>query len=520
MIHASIHPFRVYVKQEYLFDMDPAYVGKFEEGKVFALSSYPGEAITFQVLLNGGAVYSYLPAEALQLHTKLIDQPLLLNDLVYHNCPGAEIAIHVYSHLKGPILAYFKHSQKWMKGTYKLTIDWYKENELFHLVKLENGQLAFVPSHKIKFRNEEGFMPPYRKLHKTWNVEVYETVHKQIRRIFWVFSRSFSRLRIAYEASRICRFQVLKNLIKNTSKSASLLSSGTVSMPLLHKLDPKILAEKTVQNGELFRVDLLNAFGKTFETAEEMEAFFHPENEEIKKALGHPCTGPIAFQTSRTTLSLQITIHEIGVTRAYQCLSKSSGLFPETAKNKRRSQIVDVNSPFSLFEISLEPTPSLGFLATIGKKEIRCSRAGKNGGNIDLNYLRKGSKITLPVTEFPPRIAIGDLHLLQGNGEASGTGIEADGFVILSIQEADFIPFPVIESEDQIIIVGWGDTLEESLRCGVENTIFYLQQQSRFQKALFADLYAFVSAISNMVIGNSTGKCKTCGIVFQRGIIA
>lgn len=171
MIHAPIKPFKVYVKQEYLYDMDPSFEGKFEEGTAFALSSYPGEAITFQLLLKGGSLFSYLPATALQLHKTPIDRPLLLNDLVYRNCPGAEIAVHVYPYLKGAVIAYFKNAKRWMKGTYKLTVDWHKENELFHLVKLENGQLAFVPSHKIKFRNEEEFFPSYRKLHPTWTVE-------------------------------------------------------------------------------------------------------------------------------------------------------------------------------------------------------------------------------------------------------------------------------------------------------------------------------------------------------------
>lgn len=287
-------------------------------------------------------------------------------------------------------------------------------------------------------------------------------------------------------------------------------------MPHLYKLDPDLPAERTVREGELFRVDLLNAYGKAFKTVDEMEAFFHSDNESEKRALGHPCAGPIEFHTDRKNLSLEITIHQIEVSRAYNCLSKSSGLFPEVVKEKRHCQIFDFKSPLSICGVPLQPIPSLGFLATFGKEKISCSRAGSNGGNIDLNFLRQGAKITLPVTEFPPRIAVGDLHLLQGNGEASGTGIEADGFVILSIKEKEAIPFPVIENEENLIIIGWGDTLEESLQCGVRNSIYYLQQRKPFQEASFADLYKLVSVTSDMVIGNATGKSKTCGIVFNR----
>lgn len=170
MIHANICLLDVLIKKEYLYDMDPAFIGSFVHGKAFAISSYPQEALTFQILLEDGCLFSYIPIQALQQHDQIIPNPLLPNDLIYKNSPGAQIVVSSYTHLQGDILAYFKNAKKWLKGKYITSVDWYENNEQFHLISLENGQFAFSPNHKIKFRSSEESFPHYKKLHQIWKV--------------------------------------------------------------------------------------------------------------------------------------------------------------------------------------------------------------------------------------------------------------------------------------------------------------------------------------------------------------
>jgi acetamidase/formamidase len=288
----------------------------------------------------------------------------------------------------------------------------------------------------------------------------------------------------------------------------------------IYKMDNSINTELYVKENEPFIVESLNAYGKSFVDAEEMEVFFHADNESLKRPLGHPCTGPIMLEGVSNNSSLQINIHEIKVTRAYQCLSKSSGLFAERVHEKRHCQVFDHITGDTLHlasgNLSIKTSPSIGFLGTFDNTIISCGRCSQNGGNIDLNFLSKGAKITLPINASQARIAVGDLHLLQGNGEASGTGIEADGEVTLSMKSVSKIPYPFIEHGDLLCVIGWGFTLEDCLKQGVQNSIDFLQRNAYFQSWIFEDLYKLVSATTDMVIGNATGKTKTCGIVFNK----
>jgi hypothetical protein len=58
-----------------------------------------------------------------------------------------------------------------MDGTYRFTVDWYRGNDLLHCISLANGQVAFLPNHKVKFGagHRPGF-EPYKKMRNTWRV--------------------------------------------------------------------------------------------------------------------------------------------------------------------------------------------------------------------------------------------------------------------------------------------------------------------------------------------------------------
>jgi len=55
------------------------------------------------------------------------------------------------------------------------------------------------------------------------------------------------------------------------------------------------------------------------------------------------------------------------------------------------------------------------------------------GGNIDVKYVRAGSRIHLPVMVEGALLSLGDAHALQGDGELSGTAIECEADVTLRI---------------------------------------------------------------------------------------
>ena len=166
-VHAEIPPLRTHVRAEYLFGMDPARLGELRPCTAFTVSSYVGSAPTFQIVLDDGAVFSYVPPNAL-VEPPLRDPVLELADLVYHDCKSIEIAVSTFTALRGPVLAFFKRRDLWLAGTYLFTMDWYTGNEMLHGVALANGQYALLPSHKLKFGDHPPGFEPYKKIRRDW----------------------------------------------------------------------------------------------------------------------------------------------------------------------------------------------------------------------------------------------------------------------------------------------------------------------------------------------------------------
>jgi hypothetical protein len=170
-VHAEIPPLKTHVRAEYLYDMDPAHIGEVVPCWAFAVSSYEGSVLTFEVLLDNGSMFSYMPPTALIDPARARGQEVLdLKDLASVNCPSGDICVHRYRALEGTVQGYFKQRDRWLAGDYLCTIDWYQNNQLVHLIALENGQYALLPSHKVLFGDGTRVLPGYRKMHSVWQV--------------------------------------------------------------------------------------------------------------------------------------------------------------------------------------------------------------------------------------------------------------------------------------------------------------------------------------------------------------
>jgi hypothetical protein len=170
-MNADIKTFKAYIAQEFLYDMDPSKIGSHLPCVVFGVSTYINETLTFNILLQDGSMFQYIPFHALRLNDKETDFPSLeLRDLVYHNCRNLEIDCHTFDHLKGTVNCHFRYKDIWIPGEYFTTIDFYKGNDTLHIIKLENGQLTALPTSRVKFKDGIKEFPPYKKLHPIWRV--------------------------------------------------------------------------------------------------------------------------------------------------------------------------------------------------------------------------------------------------------------------------------------------------------------------------------------------------------------
>ncbi len=170
-IHHPVQKIPTYVRQSFLYDGDQAYSNTFSKANIICISSYVDHALTVQVVLDDGSLFSYIPLHALSQTPKTPSKPLGLEDLVYKNCPGEDIVVTTYPALAN-LQAYFKKKNQWHSGRYITSIDWPAENEQFHFIALENGQYAALPNHKVLFGDQryQRRFKPYRKMHCEWKI--------------------------------------------------------------------------------------------------------------------------------------------------------------------------------------------------------------------------------------------------------------------------------------------------------------------------------------------------------------
>ena len=81
------------------------------------------------------------------------------------------------------------------------------------------------------------------------------------------------------------------------------------------------------------------------------------------------------------------------------------------------------------------------------------------GGNLDLPYVNRGSKVDL-VAEVPgAMLSVGDLHFAQGDGELGGTAIETSGYAVLRCRRSVHGPLPA----DVIVVASEPHDISQTL---------------------------------------------------------
>jgi hypothetical protein len=176
MLRLNVAQEKVYVRAEYVHDMDNAYVGKLVKAKLLSFASYPGHVLTADVVFGSGAVFSYLPLNALVTSTSALDDSWIrdaaLSDCCFHNCPDEYASANTLPGLQGIVQLYDRTGRHLRSGRYITTIDWYNGNDLLHVI--DAGMLVAWPSHKLLWRSQpplEG-LPKYSRLRHEWRLQL------------------------------------------------------------------------------------------------------------------------------------------------------------------------------------------------------------------------------------------------------------------------------------------------------------------------------------------------------------
>jgi amidase len=263
---------------------------------------------------------------------------------------------------------------------------------------------------------------------------------------------------------------------------------------VVRRLYPDLKHTKKVKQNQIFTLNLINGFGAEVNNNQEFETL-------LAKKIGHPLDGPIYIEGIKKSDCIEVEIVDI---------------IPNNVGYKfkdRNYKILKVkNNKIKYGQNEYEIKPSLGYISTLTPTEFSAGRACENGGNLDFNQLKKGSKIILPTSFDGAMLLAGDMHLLQGNGEVSGIALECSGQLKLRVKKSiQKVTSPLIITKDQTLVVGTGFTIEKTTKNALENALSYFSNKLNLSNE---DTYLWLSANTNLIFGNFSGKVKTSAIQF------
>jgi acetamidase/formamidase len=214
---------------------------------------------------------------------------------------------------------------------------------------------------------------------------------------------------------------------------------------------------------------------------------------------GHALAGPIEVRGARAGRVLAVTVDEVepgpwGVTFA-----EDVRLDWELADGIGRAVGRAVRLAPFLGVLGMPPDEP-GIHSTIPPR--RC------GGNIDCKELVAGTTLFLPIPVGGALFSAGDGHAVQGDGEVSGTAIEApvSARVTLDVRDDLALEWPVARTAGAWVAFGFDEHLGLAARVAVEGLLELMRREhglERGEALAFASLVADlrVTQVVNEVLG-------------------
>ena len=143
---------------------------------------------------------------------------------------------------------------------------------------------------------------------------------------------------------------------------------------------------------------------------------------------------------------------------------------------------------------------------------------GRHGGNIDNWRIGAGATMFYPVQVPGALFSIGDPHISQGDGEISGTAIEAslDVTFQLFIRRDFSFPSPLLRTADSFMTHGFDEDLNQAMRNASLEMLRLLTDHHGLSKD---DAYSLMSvaadfAVTQVVDGRQGVHARICHAVF------
>lgn len=180
-MNINLPPIGVYIRNKFTHHEDDAAYKEKTWGRLIGARSLQNQAIQFQVLLETGALFTGLPANAICFEEDAPDRELI--DCQMWDSISSELDLIQYKTLLYMPCTLKLNSNEIINGEYLFTIDHIGEQDLsrdptewkmFHAIKSEEGNFHIYPQYRIQFLDEALCSKKDKKLPKyKYNETIY-----------------------------------------------------------------------------------------------------------------------------------------------------------------------------------------------------------------------------------------------------------------------------------------------------------------------------------------------------------
>jgi amidase len=286
--------------------------------------------------------------------------------------------------------------------------------------------------------------------------------------------------------------------MKRVTRDKIMYSFSSEHKPVVH-----------VRTDELITIETEDAFGGQIKSEKDSVTTL-----DWSKVDG--ATGPIFIENAKRgdTLVAEIVDIRVPETGVIVTVPKYGILAEKDVKPSTR--VIKIRKDYLKFEkIRLKTRPMIGTIGVTPESEMPCGSLGAHGGNMDVKELTAGTKLHLPVFVDGALFGVGDLHVVQADGELCVSAVEVPGEIDVRFRiiKGKKPRWPVLETASSYAVLACGQTLDEAAKFAAEEAVEALMRRYDWS---FETAYMFASLAVNLEINQVVDPQKGVRAVISK----
>ncbi|UCF10983.1 MAG: acetamidase/formamidase family protein [Candidatus Bipolaricaulota bacterium] len=273
----------------------------------------------------------------------------------------------------------------------------------------------------------------------------------------------------------------------------------------IYAFEPEMQPALTIEPPQTVVFETLDALGgQVRETGDTVDA--------LDFSRVNPATGPVAVDGARPGDALAVEIHAVELPHQGAIIAgPGMGVLGDLIERPVARILPIEDGDVRFGDLRIPVSPMVGVIGVAPEEGSHpTGTAHRHGGNMDAREIGPRATVYLPVFRPGALLALGDVHAVMGDGEVCVSACEVSAVVTTHVRvlESRAPRWPVVETDDAIILLVSLPTIEEALREATHEAVRALE---RVLSLPFEDAYLLASltvdiGVSQLVDPNKTAK--------------